>query len=137
MLNLQKKIKKKWEICLLPKTLQGENMLQNMLSTIKNKWFGTIWKIAKTWKICEKEEAISAIRNTVILDAENLGLVRILEAKSGKGSTMDQELDVCKRLYEKATCNMRRVCVTLKKYNVNKPPYFQIRLFTAKDIETL
>ena len=39
--------------------------------------------------LSEKErEAISAILNTVIHDAENLGLVPIYEAKSGKESTM-------------------------------------------------
>ena len=32
---------------------------------------------------------------------------------------------------------MRRVCVTIKKYSVNKPPYIQIRLFTAKENETM
>ena len=86
----------------------------------------------------EKEgEAISAIRNTVIHDAENLGLVPIYEAKSGKESTMDQELDICNRVYEIATYNMRRVCVTIKKYSVSKPPYIQIRLFTAKENEAM
>ena len=84
----------------------------------------------------EKEgEAISAIRNTVIHDAENLGLVPIYEAKSGKESTRDQELDICNRIYEIATYDMRRVCVTIKKYSVSKPPYIQIRPFTAKEIE--
>ena len=86
----------------------------------------------------EKEgEAISAIRNTVIHDAENLGLVPIYEAKSGRESTMGQELVICNRVYEIATYNMRRVCVTIKKYCVNKPPYIQIRLFTAKEKEDL
>ena len=28
-----------------------------------------------------------------------------------------------------------RVCLTIKKYSVNKPPYIQIRLFTAKENE--
>ena len=43
--------------------------------------------------LSEKEgEALSTIRNNVIHDAENLGLVPIYEAKSGKESTMDQEL---------------------------------------------
>ena len=52
----------------------------------------------------EKEgEALSAIRNTVIHDAENLGLVPIYKAKSGNESTMDQELDICNRVYERAT----------------------------------
>ena len=74
---------------------------------------------------------------TVIQDVENLGLVPIYEAKSGRESTMDQELDICNRVYEIATYNMRRVCVTIKKYNVSKPPYIQIRLFIAKENEDL
>ena len=50
---------------------------------------------------------------------------------------MDQELDICNRVYELATYNMRRVCVTIKKHNVNKPPYVQIRLFTGKESEAM
>ena len=69
-------------------------------------------------------------------DAENLGVLPIYEAKSGKESTMDQEPDICNRVYEIATYNIRRVCVTIKKCNVSKPPYSQIRLFTAKELKT-
>ena len=90
--------------------------------------------------LSEKEgEAISAIRNTIIHDAKNLGLVPINEAKSAKESTMDQELDICIRVYEIAKYNIRRVCVTIKKYsvNVNKPTYIQIRLSTAKQNEAM
>ena len=32
---------------------------------------------------------------------------------------------------------MRRVFVTIKKYNLNKPPYIQIRLFTEKENEAM
>ena len=86
----------------------------------------------------EKEgEAKSAIRNTVIHDAENLRLVPKYETKTGKDSTMDQELDIANRVYEIATYHMRRVCVTFKKYNMNKPPYVQIRLFTGKENEAM
>ena len=86
----------------------------------------------------EKEgEAISAIRITVILDAENLGLVPILELTSEKNSTMDQELANCNKVYDIATYNRRQVCVTIKKCNINKPTYIQIRLFTAKEIEAM
>ena len=61
--------------------------------------------------LSEKEgEELSTIRNTVIHDAENLGLVPIYEAKPGKESTMDQELEICNRVYEIATYNMRKVC---------------------------
>ena len=48
---------------------------------------------------------------------------------------MDQELEICNRVFEITTNNMRRVCVTIKKYSVNKPPYIQIRLLTAKGNE--
>ena len=50
---------------------------------------------------------------------------------------MDQELDICNRVYEIAIYNMRRVCVTIKKYHVNRPPYIQIRLFTAEENEAM
>ena len=86
----------------------------------------------------EKEgEAISAIRNTVIHDAENLGLVPILELTSDKESTMDQELANCNKVYDIATYNRRQFCVTIKRYNINKPPYIQSRLFTAKENEAM
>ena len=85
----------------------------------------------------EEGEAISAIRNTVIHDAEKLGLIPTNEAKSDKESTMDQQLDICNRVYEIATYNMRRECVTIKKYSANKPPYIQIRLFIAKENEAM
>ena len=86
----------------------------------------------------EKEgEAISAIRNTVIHDAENLGLVPILYRTSDKESAMDQELADCNKMYGIATFNRRHVFVTIKKYNVNKPSYFQIRLFTETENEAM
>ena len=91
----------------------------------------------KSILVTKEREVISANRNTVIHDAENLGLVPTYEAKSGTESTMDQELDICNRVYEIATYNMRRVCVTIKKYNVNKPPYIQIRFFNAKEKKDL
>ena len=88
--------------------------------------------------LSEKEgEVISAIRNTVIHNAENFELGPIYEAKSGRESTMDQELDICNRVYDIATYNMRRVCVLFKKYNVSKPLYIQIRFFTAKENEKM
>ena len=122
---------------MVPQNLQGKNMLGTVLSTIKKNDLGQFEKSQQVYLSEKKGEAISAIRNTVIHDAENLGLVPIYEAKSGRESTMDQELDLCNRVYEIATYNMRRVCVTIKKYNVSKPPYIQIRLFTAKENEDL
>ena len=53
----------------------------------------------------EKGEATSAIRITVIHDAENLELVPILEVTSDKESTMDQELANCNKVLDIATYN--------------------------------
>ena len=84
----------------------------------------------------EKEgEIITAIINTVIHDAENLGLVPILELTSDNESTLDQELANCNKVYDIVTYKKRNVCVTIN--NVNKPPYIQNRLFTAKENEAM
>ena len=82
-------------------------------------------------------EAISAIRNTVIHDAVNLGLIPILELTSDKESTMDQELANCNTVFSIASYNKRQVWVSIMNFNVNKPPYIQIRLFTAKENEAM
>ena len=79
----------------------------------------------------EKGERISAKWNTVTRDAENLGLVRLLESYSVKDSTMEQELAHCHAVYDIATYKKRKMCVTIKKYSVNKPPYIQIRLYIS------
>ena len=53
---------------------------------------------------------------------------------------MEQELAICHAVFDVATYKKRRVCVTIKKYSVNKPPYIKIRrrtLFTAKENEVL
>ena len=115
------------------KSYKGKMYLEPCFQLLKIIHLGQFEKSQQVY-LSEKEgDAISAIRNTVIHDAENLRLVPIEEAKSGKESTMDQELDICNRVYEIATYNVRRVCVTIKKYNVSKPPYIQIRLFAAKE----
>ena len=98
---------------------------------------GQFEKSQQVYLSVKEGEALSKFRNTVFRDAENLGLVPIYEANSGKESTMDQELENCNRVDEIATYNMRRVCVTIKKYSVNKPPYLQVRLFTAKENEAM
>ena len=59
------------------------------------------------------------------------------ESKSGKEQTMDQEFEICSKVYEIGTYSMRRVCVALKKYSLKKPSYIQVRLFTAKENQDL
>ena len=134
-IEFSKKSNKNWEICLVPKILQRENLFEPCFQLFKKNELGQLEKRQQVY-LGEKEgKAISAIRNTVIHDAKNLGLVHILELTSDKESTMDQELGNCNKVYGIATYNRRQVCVTIKKYNVNKPPYIQIRLFTAKENE--
>ena len=84
--------------------------------------------------LVKKKERISAIRNTVIHDAENLGIVPVLEPYSDKDSTMFRN---CHAVYDVAIYKKRKVCVTINKYGVKKPPYIQIPLFTAKENEVL
>ena len=48
---------------------------------------------------------------------------------------MDHEFANCNKVYDVATYNKRQFCVMIKKYNVNKSPIIQIRLFTAKENE--
>ena len=50
---------------------------------------------------------------------------------------MDQELANCNKVYDLESFNRRQTCVPLKKYNVNKRPYIQIRLFIAKENEAM
>ena len=122
---------------MVPKILQGEIYVQLCFQLFKKNEFGQIEKRQQV-HFGEKEgEAISAIRNTVIHDAENLGLVPILELTSGKDSTMDRELTNCNEVYDIATYNRRQVYVTIKMDNVKKHPYIQIRLFTAKENEAM
>ena len=129
------KIKK--ELGEFQKSYKGKICLEPCFQILKINDFGQFEKSQQVYLSEIEGEAISAIRNTVIHNAENLGLVPIYEAKSGRDSTMDQELDICNRVYEIATYNMRRVCVRIKKYNVSNPPFIQIRLFTAKENEDL
>ena len=50
---------------------------------------------------------------------------------------MKKELANWHAVYDVAIYKKRRVCVTIKKYNVNKPPHIQIRLFAANENEVL
>ena len=122
---------------MVPKILQGEKYFKPCFQLLKTNDLGQFEKFQQVYFSEKERELISKIRNTVIHDAENLGLVPIYEAKSGEELAMDQVLDICNRIYEIATYNIRRVCVTIKKYNVNKPSYIQVQLFTAKENEAL
>ena len=114
---------------------RGKFILKPAFNYSRKKRVGTTQKNKQVY-LGEKEgEAISANRNTVIHDAEKLGLVPILELTSDNESTMEQELANCNKVYDIATYNRRQVCVTIVKYNVNKPPYIQIRTFIAKENE--
>ena len=98
---------------------------------------GTNQKPQQVYLSEKKGEKISAIRNIFIHDAENVGLVPVLEPYCDKDSTMEQELANCHAVYDIAAYQKRKVCFTIKKYSVNKPPYIHIRLFAAKENEVL
>ena len=59
--------------------LQGENMFQTLLSTIRESWVGSTQKRQQVCLGGKEGEIISATRNTVIEDAENIRLAPILE----------------------------------------------------------
>ena len=121
----------------LQKSYKGEFYFEPCFQLLKINDLGQFEKSQQVY-LSEKEgEALYKMRKTVIHDAENLGLVPILELTSDKESTMDQELANCNKVYDIATYNRRQVCVTIKKYNINKPPYIQIRLLTAKENEAM
>ena len=132
-----KKSSKNCETCSVPKNLPGESLFWTLFSTVQENWVGIFRKSQLVYLGKKEREAISAIRITVIQDAESLGIVLILEVTSDKESTTDHELANCSNVFDIATYKRRQVCVTIKKYIVNKPPYIQIRLFTAKENEAI
>ena len=71
------------------KSYKGKIYFEPCFQLFKKNELGQLEKRQQVY-LGEKEgKAISAIRNTVIHDAENLGLVPILELISDKESTMD------------------------------------------------
>ena len=108
---------------MVPKILQGKIYFDPCFQLFKKNELGQLEKRQQVY-LGEKEgSVISAIRNTVLHDTENLGLVPILELTSDNESTMNQELANCNKVYDIATYNRRQVCVTIKKYKNNKRPY--------------
>ena len=86
------------------KSYKGKICLEQCFQLLKINNLGQFEKSQQVY-LGEKEgEAISAIRNTVIHDAENLGLVPIYEAKSGKESTMDSNVQ-----HEEGVCHNQEV----------------------------
>ena len=106
-----------------------------MLQLLNKNKSGQIEKAQQVYFGEKEGEKISAIRNTVIHDAKNLGLVPVLEPYSDKDSTMEQELANCHAVYNLTIYKMRKVCVPQSRSTVwtNRP----IRLFTAKENEVL
>ena len=76
---------------MVPKTLQGKIYFEPCLQLLKKNESGQIEKTQQVYFGENEGERTSAIRNSVIHDAENLALVPVLEPYSGKDSTMEQE----------------------------------------------
>ena len=86
------------------------------------------------WK--REGEAVSLVENSVIHNAENIGLVLILDFNSEKESTLDQELANCNKMFDIAAYIRWQLFVTIKKCNLIKDSYIQIRLYAANVKET-
>ena len=70
---------------------------------------GQIEKRQQVYLIEKEGESIAAIRNTVILDAEKLGLSPIMKLTTDKESTIDQEPGNCNKVYDLANYNRKQV----------------------------
>ena len=98
ILNSQNIKQKLGDLFGFQKSYEGKNYFEPCFQLLKTNDLGQ-FETSQQVYLSEKEgEAIVTIRNTVIHDAENLRLVPIYEAKSGKESSMDQELDFCNRI---------------------------------------
>ena len=91
------------------KSYKGKIYFEPCFQLFKKKESGQLEKRQKVYPGEKEGEAISTIRNTVLHDAENLGLDPLLELSSDKESTMDQELANCSRVYDIATYKRRQV----------------------------
>ena len=79
-----------WEISTVPKILEGEVYFELSFQFFKKNDLGLLKKRQQEY-LGEKEgETISAIRISVFHDAENLGLVPILELIFEKESTLER-----------------------------------------------
>ena len=85
------------------KSYKGKFYFEPCFQLSKNNDLGQFEQSQQVYLSEKDGEALSRIRKTVTHDAENLGLVPIYEAKSGKESTMDQELENGNGVYEIAT----------------------------------
>ena len=74
------------------KSYKGKFYFETRFQLLKVNNLGQFEKSQQVYLSEREGEALSGIRKTIIHDAENLGLVPIYEAKSGKESTMGQEL---------------------------------------------
>ena len=124
ILNSQK-IKQELGDLLGFKNLQEENYFEAWFRLCKKNELGQLKKRQQVY-LSEKEgKAISAIRNTVVNDAEKFGLVPILELTSDKESTMDQQIADCNKVYDIATYNRRQVVSRPRSKTLTNLPTFR------------
>ena len=89
ILNFQEIEKKIGGFDWFQKFYKGKLYFEPYFPLLKMNELGQFKKSQQVYLSEKGGEAISAIRNSVIHDAESLELVPIYEAKSGKESTMD------------------------------------------------
>ena len=123
---------------MVPKILEGEIFSEP--SKYSKKEPGQFEKSQHVYLGEKEQERISEMRNNIIHGGENFGLEPKYAVKSRQEYTMDQVLVICNRgnsVFELVTYDMRRVCVTIKRYSVSEPPYIQIRLLEILTEHTL
>ena len=103
---------------MVPKNLQRKILLRTLPPIANLKWIVRDWKIPASLFWRRGWRMVISNENTVFQDAENLGIVPLLEPYSDKDSNIEQELANCQALYDIATYKKRRVCVTIKNYSV-------------------
>ena len=108
-IEFAKNQKRIWRLSWSQKTYNGKIYSEPCFQLLKKNESGQIEKTQKVYPGENEGERISAIRNTVIHDAENLGLNPVLEPYSDKGSIMEQELANCHAVYDVAIYKKKRV----------------------------
>ena len=117
---------------MVSKILQEEILFKPCFQLFKRSELGQLEKNSKSVLVKKKEKQTRQLKTVLF------AMLKTLESFlywTHFYSTMDQQLAKCNKAYVTAIYNKRQVCVTIKKHNVNKPPYIPIRLFTAKGNE--
>ena len=122
-LNFQKKNKQEVRELHGPKNpTKGKKFLNSASNYSKKLSWGNSKKISKIILVEKKKKQSLQLEILLVRMLKTWISFPALEIISEKESTMDQELVNCNKKYDIANYKISQVCVTIKKYNVNKTP---------------